>query len=104
MARQKADSTEGKLNPADYSWKPALPSGAQVEAMALAGNAVVYAGRIKGSQADKPSGFLCVLSAADGKQLAEFRLEAPPAYDGLAVARARIYVSLQNGNIVCFGK
>ena len=104
MARQKADGTVGKLNSADYAWKPALPSGAQVEALALAGNAVVYAGRIKGAQAGEPAGFLCVLSAADGKPLAEFKLEAPPTYDGLAVARERIYVSLQNGNIVCFGK
>jgi len=63
---------------------------------------VVYAGRItKGAQV---SGFLCVFAAADGKKLAEVMLESPPAFDGLAVARERIYVSLQNGLLLCFGK
>ena len=40
----------------------------------------------------------------DGKRLAEFALDAPPVYDGLAVANEKVFVSLQNGMLVCFGK
>jgi outer membrane protein assembly factor BamB len=102
LTREKADAITGNPKPADFAWRPALPGGAQVEAIALAGNAVVYAGRItKGTQV---SGFLCVFAAADGKKLAEVMLESPVTYDGLAVAREKIYVSLQNGLLLCFGK
>ena len=72
--------------------------------MALSGDAVLYAGRIRDPKAGAPGGFLVVLSASDGKKRAEFPLEAPPAYDGIAVARERVYVSLQNGTVACFGK
>jgi len=48
-------------------------------------------------------GLLWAVSAKDGQSLAEYRLDVPPAYDGLAVAGGKLYVSLADGNIVCFG-
>ncbi len=30
--------------------------------------------------------------------------EAPPVFDGMIAAQERLFVSLQNGSLVCFGK
>jgi hypothetical protein len=103
-APKTAPKPDDTLKPADYSWTPALPNGAQVEAMALTGDAVFYAGRVGGAQKGKAAGFLCGVSAGDGKKIAEFTLDDPPTYDGMAVAGGRIYVSLQDGMMVCFAK
>jgi hypothetical protein len=74
-----------------------------VEAIALASNAAVLAGRVTDRQG-KSTGFLTVLSAADGKRLADIALAAPPTFDGLAIAYGRVFVSLADGSLVCFGK
>ena len=47
---------------------------------------------------------LRAVSAADGKTLAESRLDAPPVWDGLIAAEGRLYVSLADGSIVCLAK
>ena len=44
------------------------------------------------------------VSAADGKTLAEYKLDSSPVFDGMIAARSRIYISLQDGSLVCFGK
>jgi outer membrane protein assembly factor BamB len=46
----------------------------------------------------------CVVDAADGQQLAEYPLDAPPVFDGMIAAQGRLFTSLQNGSLVCFGK
>ncbi len=48
-------------------------------------------------------GEIWVLSAKDGKQQGTFKLKAPPTHDGLAVAHGKIFVTLQNGSVVCLG-
>ncbi|MBI5725135.1 MAG: PQQ-binding-like beta-propeller repeat protein [Planctomycetes bacterium] len=75
----------------------------QVEAIAMASNAIVAAGRIADAKGIN-GGFIFAAAIADGKNLAEFPLDAPPTYDGIAIAREKIYVSLQNGTLLCFGK
>lgn len=90
--------------PAPKGWRPPLPAGAQVEALGLAANAAVYAGRIRGAADGKATGFLLVLSSADGARLAEFALTAPPTFEGIAVAGDRLFIALQDGSLVCFGK
>jgi hypothetical protein len=76
----------------------------QVEALAMAENAVVYAGRVAGAKGAPPTGFLSVVSLADSKSVLKLDLEAPPAYDGAIIAQERIYIALQNGNVICIGK
>jgi len=49
-------------------------------------------------------GFLWLASAADGSKIAEFPLAAPPTFEGIAIAGDAIYVSLQDGSLVCFRK
>jgi PQQ-like domain len=46
---------------------------------------------------------LRVHSAADGKMLAEYKLDAPPVFDGLIAANGRLYLSLENGTLLCMG-
>jgi len=44
------------------------------------------------------------VSAADGKRLAEYKLESSPVFDGMIAARSRIFISLGDGSLVCFGQ
>jgi hypothetical protein len=46
-------------------------------------------------------GVLLVLDAADGRGLAERRLDSPPVFDGMAAANGRLYVSTRDGRVVC---
>lgn len=84
-------------------WATGLPKSQQVDAMALASNASVFAGRTPAGKTN-PAGFLAVLSATDGKKLTEISLATPPTYNGLAVAGGCVFVSLQDGSVVCLGK
>ena len=40
----------------------------------------------------------------NGKTVAEYELESSPVFDGMIAARSRIFISLQDGSLVCFGK
>lgn len=94
-----------KPTPQDYLWRLSMPADQQVEAMALCDGALVLAGRVLDPKGEKVTGgFLWVVSPEDSKKVAEFPLEAPPVYQGVAVSGGRVYVSLQNGQMVCFGK
>jgi hypothetical protein len=101
-----AVSPAGAISRAEETslWSIAPSRNSQTEAMALAGNVVVAAGKAKGDLADTTSSFLRVSSVSDGGTLAEYALDAPPTYDGLAIAHDRVYLSLQNGDLVCWGK
>ena len=41
------------------------------------------------------------VAAADGKKLAELKLEAMPVWDGMAAAGGRLYLPLTDGRIIC---
>lgn len=80
---------------------------ARLNAMALSENTVLYAGSVythldPGKYAGS---FIWVKSPKDGSTRQKaIKLNAPAAYDGLAVAGGRVFVSLQDGSIVCYGK
>ncbi|HLF94278.1 MAG TPA: PQQ-binding-like beta-propeller repeat protein, partial [Planctomycetota bacterium] len=46
---------------------------------------------------------LRAVSAADGKTLAELKLDALPGWDGLAAAGGRLYVATTDGRVICLG-
>jgi hypothetical protein len=48
------------------------------------------------------AGKLIALDVNDGQVYASYPLASSPVFDGMAIAGKRIYVSLQNGDIVCF--
>jgi hypothetical protein len=90
-------------------WTRPLPILAR--SMVLAGDRLVVAGPPDPLQADDPlaaiagrcGGKLLVLSAADGQTLAECPLDSPPAFDGLAAAGGKLYLTTMDGKVVCFG-
>jgi len=44
---------------------------------------------------------LWAVSAADGKKLAEYKLDALPAFDGLSIAAGRLYLATETGKLIC---
>ena len=89
-------------------WSIRVP--VRVTAMTLAGDTLFAAGSpdvIDQNDAwaayeGRRGGKLLVLSAAEGKILAQYELDAPPVLDAVAVAAGRLLVSTVDGKIVCF--
>jgi hypothetical protein len=92
------------------TWKQTV--AVRARAMVLAENALLVAGSpdvvrpegdpyaaVKG----KLKGKLLVISREDGKPLAEHDLDAPPVWDGMAIAAGRVYTVMQNGTVACLG-
>ena len=44
---------------------------------------------------------LLAVSKKDGSQVAKYHLDALPIFDGLIAAHGKIFMSLQNGSVVC---
>jgi len=44
------------------------------------------------------------VSTETGGSSAELDLKSPPVWDGLAVARGRLYAATVDGKVLCFGK
>ena len=112
------------LTAARYGWAVDQPA-VQVRAMVAADKALVVAGhpdviderrafrlpddagvqeRLK-RQAEalegRHGGRLWIVSKADGRLLARYRLDAPPVFDGLAAAQGRLVVATLDGTVEC---
>jgi outer membrane protein assembly factor BamB len=82
------------------------------KAMALAGDVLFVAGTPvafpKGDLAKayegRMGGILWAASAATGEKLAEYKLDAAPVWDSMAVAGGRLYIATQDGKLRCFGE
>ncbi len=72
---------------------PDAPPGKGVAAMVLTRDKIFVAGC---------QGGLTVLAAKDGKPLARHELPAP-AWDGMAAAAGRLFVSTRDGQVICLG-
>jgi hypothetical protein len=44
---------------------------------------------------------LWAVSAATGEKVAEYEMEAPPVFDGMAAANERLYVATVDGCVIC---
>ena len=66
----------------------------RIHAMALAGDGKLYVAH--------EDGRLKVVSTADGNVLSEIQVPSP-AWDGLAIAEKRIYLTTQSGELLCLG-
>ncbi|MCH8216543.1 MAG: PQQ-binding-like beta-propeller repeat protein [Planctomycetes bacterium] len=49
-------------------------------------------------------GRLFAVSAINGKKLAEYKLNAAPVWDGIAIANGQVYISLADGTVQCLGQ
>jgi hypothetical protein len=44
------------------------------------------------------------VSASDGSELAQYRLDSSPAFDGMAAAYGRLYCSTEGGDVLCLAE
>ncbi|MDP6524889.1 MAG: PQQ-binding-like beta-propeller repeat protein [Kiritimatiellia bacterium] len=51
----------------------------------------------------KRGSYLCILSKEDGKQISETTMDAMPVIDGMSMAGGQLFISLKNGELVCYG-
>ncbi len=47
---------------------------------------------------------LCLADAVTGEPLAQYKLVSSPVFDGMIAAWGRIFISLEDGSLVCFGE
>ncbi|MFQ6131720.1 MAG: PQQ-binding-like beta-propeller repeat protein [Armatimonadota bacterium] len=85
------------------------PVAVRVRAMALADRTLFVAGPLANA-GEGPAGgdgdqgaLLMALSASDGTELAQYRLDSSPIFDGMAVAQGRLYLSTTDGKVLCMG-
>ena len=52
----------------------------------------------------KRGGLLRAVAVGDGQKLAEHKLDSIPVFDGMAAAEGKLFLSLRNGHVVCFGE
>ena len=96
--------------PKKYLWTQKLPI--LVRAMVLAPDTLFLAGPPDFFATDDPAGALAgtkggtliAVSPADGSKLAEYRLQDPPVFDGMAAAGARLYLTTTGGKVLCFAR
>jgi outer membrane protein assembly factor BamB len=77
-----------------YDWMKKCPL--EIAAMAVAGEVLFAAGAMQGSDPK-----LLARAIEDGRLLSEAPLPAPPAFDGMAAAQSRIYLTLEDGSVLC---
>jgi len=84
-------------------WGTEIPMHAR--ALLKAGNKLYIAGATDTGQllGTATGGSLLVASDADGSTVASLPLEAPPVFDGMAAAGSRLYISQNNGTLLCMG-
>jgi hypothetical protein len=93
--------------PVWHNWVPV-----RIRAMVLAGKRLFVTGPPDVIDSDDPmaafeggkGGLLRVVSATEGKKLAEYKLESPPVFDGMIAASERLFISTRDGRLLCMGK
>jgi outer membrane protein assembly factor BamB len=91
-------------------WQQRL--GIRVTAMIRAGNTIFVAGSPDtvdpkdpyGAWEGRRGGIIAAFAADDGKKLAQYKLPAPPVWDGMAAAQNQLFISTSSGHVVCMCK
>jgi len=86
-------------------WTRASPLPGQITSMILTDSGLMVAGRIVKNtdrNCKEFAGFCCLLSPATGQKIADFPMPAVPTYEALAIADNHIYVSCEDGQLLCF--
>jgi hypothetical protein len=85
-------------------WQKKIPI--TVKALLLAGGRLFAAGPVMKTESGAPrkAAALVVLAAATGEQTARVTLPAVPAFDGMAAARGRLFLTTRGGRVLCLGK
>ncbi|MCF7848380.1 MAG: PQQ-binding-like beta-propeller repeat protein [Kiritimatiellales bacterium] len=98
----------GYIRETPAKWQEFIPL--RIRAMVLAGDKIVAAGPadklnpndLLDAFESRSSAMLNVYSAKDGRQLSSQEMESFPAFDGLAAANGKLYLSTEDGKIICF--
>jgi len=107
-ARTKKQNASN-VAPSVKLWSSSIPLTGK--AIALAGDVLFVAGTPVAFPKDdlakayegRMGGILWVASASTGEKLAQYKLDAPPAWDGLAAANGLLFLSLADGRVMCMG-
>ncbi len=92
---------------AEPAWSKTVPI--HVQAMIRAGDTLFTAGPpAETAERTEPaakhgSALLVAYAAGDGAELARCELSAPAVFDGLAAARGRLFLALEDGSLLCLG-
>ena len=93
-----------------HTWTATIP--VRVQAMAVTPKTLWVAGPPDVIDPEDPlaayegrkGGLLVAFSKSDGKKRTEYKLNAPPAFDGLSIAGKCIYLALKDGTLVRYGQ
>ena len=91
-------------------WKKDIPI--RVRAMLAAGKQLVLAGPPDvvgdkdplGAFEGRKGGVIRTFSRGTGKQIAEYKLDSPPVFNGMAAAGGKLYMVTVDGKVRCFGR
>jgi len=113
VKKRRNARNKGMNIPSKEMWRLQIPITGK--AMAMAGNVLFVAG--EPMKFDDPSyrnyvaayngdlgGRLLAVSATDGKKLAEYKLNAAPVWDSIAIAHRQLYIGLEDGTVQCLGQ
>lgn len=75
----------------------------QMVGVVLAGDKAYLAG-VPVSQDPQDKSELWILAAGSGKKLQTVNIDGRPVYDGLSAAQGRLYVSTEDGKLICLGQ
>jgi outer membrane protein assembly factor BamB len=95
--------------PSRKLWSSSIPLTGKAIVLAddvlfVAGTPVVFPQRdLAKAYEGRMGGVLWAASASTGEKLAQYKLDAPPAWDGLAAASGMLFLSLADGRVVCMG-
>ena len=106
-ARKPPPDLDASASSVKFRWAAEVPQ--LVRAMLLADQTLWIAGppdsrdlaEAAAGLEGKRGGLLWAVSASDGKRLSEYRLDSPPVFDGMAAAGGRLYLSLDDGRVLC---
>jgi len=108
-AKKRRAKKRGPSNvaPSEKLWSSSIPLTGKAIALAgdvlfVAGTPVVFpTGDLAKAYEGRMGGILWAASASTGKKLAQYTLDAPPAWDSLAAANGALFLSLADGRIIC---
>lgn len=109
-ANRKQAAVKARQQGPKFSWEQHI--GIRVTAMVLAQDIIFVAGSPDivdpkdpyGAWEGRKGAVLAAFAADDGKKIAEYELPAPPAWDGMAATRGRLFISTSDGSIICMNE
>jgi len=114
LACESVSSSDGKMSgdaelfvkdaQDGQDWSVTMPNQSRLRAMAITPERVYVAGLLPVDKGKPLDHVVQAYALADGKLLAQTPIGGAPVHDGLAIAGGRVYVSLQDGRLLCLGE